>query len=688
MFNKGRIFAKTLLTAGLASSAYHIASAESSPQRNPSITTQSSDARKHTSGTSSSPEITPDPLQQTPLVNPSVPGRTRLVVVGSGWASVSFLQNLIPKDDVDVTVISPRPYFLYSPLLPAAATGSIEPRSIVEPIRNLLPKNATFIEASGESFRGLAEGNRDTSIVCRSHLSPDTPFEVGFDVLVFAPGSINNTFGTTGVQQNCLFLKSAEDASKIRTSLHDAYEKAALPITSLDEKKRLLSFICCGGGPTGSEVAAELVDAIKVDLERQFPSLKGIGKVTVIDSNSHVLSMFDRTIAEYATKKFAKDGINLILNARVQGVDATGVNIVHKKTSQAERIPAGTVIWATGIGQNPLAGQLIKSLPKGSQKNNRALTVDDRLRVIGSNGKVYALGDCATIETKKALAHAENLFTRFDVDKSGTLEVNELAALLDEASKEFPQFKEFVRLVRDGKGMERLTGSGGALPSNSNKEEQDKAKNATPSSSSSSSSFFGSFLMASNETGSKRTNNVIGAMGLGLAAPGDSSDVSDALRAVFEAADKDGNGKLDREEFNTLLQSVDANLRSVPATAQVAKQQGKYLASTFNSGKYRKNDVSSSSSSSSTTSTTTSTIASESEPEPFVWKDLGSMAFIGGDEAVAKIPGAGVVQGYLAGLLWRGFETANQQSYRSKFAVLFDQARTRAFGRDVTTTRR
>lgn len=661
--------------AALATSQLSVTHAESPSPRASSSAAPSTTQTRSTSnqGTPSTDSSIPEP--PAPLVNPKVPGRTRLVVVGTGWASVSFLQNLNPKDDVDITVISPRPYFLYSPLLPAAATGSIEPRSIVEPIRNLLPINATYIEASGESFRGLAEGNgnsMDSSIVCRSHLSPDTPFEVGFDVLVFAPGSINNTFGTTGVQQNCLFLKSAEDASKIRTSLHDAYEKAALPIISPEEKKRLLSFICCGGGPTGSEVAAELVDAIKMDLERQFPSLKGIGKVTVIDSNSHVLSMFDRTIAEYATKKFAKDGINLILNARVQGVDATGVNIVHKKTSQAERIPAGTVIWATGIGQNPLAAQLIKSLPKGSQKNNRALTVDDRLRVIGSQGKVYALGDCATIETKKALAHAENLFNRFDIDQSGTLEVNELAALLDEASKEFPQFKEFVRLVRDGKGMERLTGTGPLK-----KEEDDKTKNA----SSSSSSFFGSFLMASNATGSKRTNNVIGAMGLGLAAPSDSSDVSDALRAVFEAADKDGNGKLDKEEFNTLLQSVDANLRSVPATAQVAKQQGKYLASTFNSGKYRKN---------SDTAALQSSSSSELDidPEPFVWKDLGSMAFLGGDEAVAKLPGAGVVQGYLAGLLWRGFETANQQSYRSKFAVLFDQARTRIFGRDVTTTRR
>ena len=83
--------------------------------------------------------------------------------------------------------------------------------------------------------------------------------------------------------------------------------------------------------------------------------------------------MFDRKIAEYATKKFTKDGINLILNARVQGVDATGVNIIHKKTSKAERIPAGTVVWATGIGQHPLASELIKSLPNGSQKNHRAL---------------------------------------------------------------------------------------------------------------------------------------------------------------------------------------------------------------------------------------------------------------------------------------------------------------------------
>jgi hypothetical protein len=90
---------------------------------------------------------------------------------------------------------------------------------------------------------------------------------------------------------------------------------------------------------------------------------------------------------------------------------------------------------ATGVGLHPLAQALARALPRGSQRNSRALTVDDRLRVLGSGGAIYCLGDAATIDQHKALGHAHELFAEFDADKSGSLEVEELAALLNKAQE-------------------------------------------------------------------------------------------------------------------------------------------------------------------------------------------------------------------------------------------------------------
>ena len=511
-------------------------------------------------------------------------GRKRLLVIGSGWAASSFLQKLRPRDDVDVFVVSPRPYFLYSPLLPAAAVGSVEPRSIVEPIRNLLPAGATFIEAAAEAF-DLA----GRSVLCRSGLARDAPFRVGFDACVFAPGSTSNTFGTQGVAEHCLFLKTAEDAARIRTAIHDAFERAALPLTPPEERVRLLSFVVCGGGPTGAEVAAEIADTIRVDMERQHPALRGVARVSVIDSNSHVLSMFDRAIAEYATSKFRKDGINLVLNARVTGVDARGVTLVHKASKAVEVLPSGTTVWATGVGLHPLAQALARSLPRGAQRNSRALTVDDHLRVLGSgDANVFCIGDAATIDQHKALSHARELFAEFDADKSGTLEVHELAALFDKARERFPQFGEYVRLVREGKSV---VGPAAAAA------QPGPAVAAPAAGGGVLGGLFGGLWSGGGGSGggggggrSPSHSNVIGAIGLGLAGGlaggGDAAagDVSDALRAVFRAADTDGNGRLDEGEFRALLEGMDKHLRSVPATAQVAKQQGHYLANVANAG--------------------------------------------------------------------------------------------------------
>lgn len=598
------------------------------------------------------------PAAAPPIVNapaPGAPARKRVVVLGSGWAAVSFIKSLDPealaRQGIDLTVVSPRGYFLYTPMLPAAAVGSVETRSICEPVRALLPPGAVFYEAAATAVDPAAK-----TVTCNPSLAPNASFRLVYDVLLVAPGSVNTTMGTPGVLEHALTLKSADDASRFRARVNEAFERAALPTTPPGERERLLSFVVCGGGPTGAELAAELRDLISVDLARLFPALAPLAKITVIDSNTHVLSCFDRRIAEYATSKFKRDGIGLVLGARVKAVQPDAVVITHKADGRKETLPAGTVVWATGVAMHPLAASLVRALPREAQTNARALVVDDRLRVRGGEGAIYAAGDVATVEQSRALAHAEALFKEFDADGSGSLEVEELAALLRTAAARFPQLAEHARLVGGVKGGDAAGKGGGATGKGG-----DSAKAAAP--------HHHTPAPASSSWWSSAPRSLALALPRGVGAAG-AGEVTDALRAVFAAADTDGSGSLDLNEFRALLKALDQQLRSFPATAQVAKQEGAYLAARLNAGELGPGGG-----------------AGDGAP-PFAWADMGSMAFIGGDEAVAKLPGAGVVSGVAAGALWRGFETSNQASWRNRVSVFIDQLRTRVFGRDVSTVRK
>ncbi|GBB89082.1 hypothetical protein RclHR1_15750002 [Rhizophagus clarus] len=166
--------------------------------------------------------------------------KPRLVILGSGWGAISVLKEL-EKDKYHVTVVSPRNYFLFTPLLPSATVGTLETRSLLEPIRSLIKSvSAYFLEAKATD-------------ICFSEklieLSPDSdePFYIPYDKLVIAVGSKSITYGIEGIE-HCHFLKSINDARMIRKKIMDNFEKASLPTTSPEEKKSLLSFVVCGGG--------------------------------------------------------------------------------------------------------------------------------------------------------------------------------------------------------------------------------------------------------------------------------------------------------------------------------------------------------------------------------------------------------------------------------------------------------
>ena len=419
-----------------------------------------------------------------------------------------------------MVVISPRNYFLYTPLLPASATGAVEDRSIVEPVRKQLKsKGFTYLQAEA---RHIHAGDRKISCVGVASAGSGNvcEFELEYDYLVNAVGSVPNTFGTPGVEEHATFFKEVTHATALRRQVAQALERASLPGTPVEEARELLTFAIVGGGPTGVELAGELYDLLKEDVAKEYPEeLMSLLKVVIVELQDHILSMYDRKISEYATAEFKKragrGNFEVCLNSRVVAVEEGRLRIADMDSGGERAIPFGACVWSTGIKMHPLCEGLKEELcaddAESCPANVRSLATDKAMRVRGrlAGGRIFALGDCATVERPKSLEAAKRIFcgggrgrgaAALDDDQcTAVLSKEELAEVLTRGARDFPHLGEVAN---------RLD------------EDWDTIR-------------------------------------------GDQTTIN------FPA-------------FVQLLETADNNLRAFPATAQVAKQQGVHLAGVFN----------------------------------------------------------------------------------------------------------
>jgi len=266
------------------------------------------------------------------------------------------------------------------------------------------------------------------------------------------------------VVENTLFFKSIDHAKRFRSESLERFERASLPGTSPERARELLSFCVVGAGPTGVELAAELHDLLEQDVARLFGSqLLELVSITstfretyvgtrtdtssVIDLQDFILSSYDRSISEYATAFFKRQGIKLRLGQQVQEVRAGELVLVDKKTKELSTLQFGLCVWSTGIRLHPLAEGLIRALPEGTQPNIRSLTVDSSLRVKGARGHIFAIGDACTVELKPAAPHAARMLASCTAMGECSLEEEclsreALVALLKRESAEFPHLVE------------------------------------------------------------------------------------------------------------------------------------------------------------------------------------------------------------------------------------------------------
>ncbi|KAF5381668.1 hypothetical protein D9615_005464 [Tricholomella constricta] len=318
-----------------------------------------------------------------------------LVVLGSGWGATSLLKAL-DTTEYNVVVISPKNYFLFTPLLPSVAVGTLNPRSIIQSIRYITrhkTRGVSVIEAEAQAVDPVG---RTVSFSDNSPIKGETSTRtIPYDYLVISVGAEVQTFGIPGVQEHACFMKEladAEQASLMQKQFMDCIESAAFPGQSKEEVERLLHMVVVGGGPTGIELSGELHDFLEDDLKSWYPELASKIKITLVEALPSVLPMFSKQLIDYTESTFKESKIDIMTKTMVKEVKDKSV-VLQMPDKSMKELPCGMVVWAGGNKGRQVTKDLMARLP-ADQTNRRGIIVDDYLRMKGTDG-IYAIGDCS-----------------------------------------------------------------------------------------------------------------------------------------------------------------------------------------------------------------------------------------------------------------------------------------------------
>lgn len=330
-----------------------------------------------------------------------------VLVLGTGWGAHSLVK-VIDTDAFEVVVVSPRNHFVFTPMLPSTAVGTVEFRSLLEPIRTSNPF-ATYVEAACDSLDHEKKVAYCTSAVAFED-GRRPQFEIPYDMVVVAVGEQPATFGVPGVADHCFFMKEVSDTVGLRKKIQESFELAALPGTSEAERRKVLHFVVVGGGPTGVEFAGTLNDFVTEDLAKKYPELMPFVQVTLLQSANSILTTFSGSLQERALANFRATGVNVRLAVRVTQVTRDTIQLTAD--GKQEEMDYGICVWSTGNAARPLVRDLVKNVPGQAKFSNperpaaSKLGVDPYLRVIGARDMV-SLGDCSMMVGDRLPATAQ-----------------------------------------------------------------------------------------------------------------------------------------------------------------------------------------------------------------------------------------------------------------------------------------
>lgn len=301
-----------------------------------------------------------------------------VVIAGGGFgglAAARQLERLLPKQSARLALVNETNFMLYTPFLPEAAAGTLEPRHVVTPLRDILGR--TYLRL-GEIVGHDPEA-KEVTLRAKYGATEALPY----DQLLLALGSVSRALPVPGLAEHAVGFKSLADAIYLRNHVVETLEEA----NATDDAARrdeLLTYVFVGGGYAGLEALAELQD-FAVDAMDSYPRARLHGmRWVLVEAADRVLPEIDRELADYALRELRGRGIDIRLETTLEEVGAD-----FARLSSGETLPARTVVWAAGVAPQPILREL--GLPLDERGRVR---VDDHLRVEGTDS-VWAIGDCA-----------------------------------------------------------------------------------------------------------------------------------------------------------------------------------------------------------------------------------------------------------------------------------------------------
>jgi len=338
--------------------------------------------------------------------------KPKVVILGTGW-SAHALSKIIDTDMFNIVCISPRPYFVFTPMLAASALGTVEHRSIIEPTRSSNPL-IQYIQGTVIDINP----NEKEVFVKTSLRASSSPFILSYDYLIYGVGANVADFGLKTVHKYCNFIKEIEDVIKLKQKILTCFEAALLPDSRDEDIDRLLTFVTIGAGPTGVEFTGELADFVEEKSKKLYPQLRHRVKIVLIDANKSILGAFDTALQSEALKSMQARGVEVMLTSRVTEIQEDAVFYKSLDTDNINsnecKIDYGVCVWAAGTAPRPLSCSLAEKLGTDVScafKRTGRLPVDPWLRLKGvPTGSVFAMGDCALINTTNTCISKEGVW--------------------------------------------------------------------------------------------------------------------------------------------------------------------------------------------------------------------------------------------------------------------------------------
>ena len=298
--------------------------------------------------------------------------KPRIVIVGAGFGGVK-LAKLFSKDDVEVTLVDRHNFHLFQPLLYQVSTAVLSTDEIAYPIRTFFRKARNV-----EFFMAKAQGvDQARQVLLTNH------GEIPYDYLILAAGATTNFFGMQEVEEHSFGMKTLQEAVHIRNHVLHMFERAN---KSQDEaeRRKMLSFVIVGGGPTGIEEAGAISELVGIQ-KKEFHNLNfDEVSIKLIEATPNVLPMMPQNLREHTVDVLRKKGVDVMLNTQVVGYDGQVI-----KLKDGSEIPTRTLIWAAGVKAVPFIAECGGEVDRAGR-----IIVNEKLQVNGSEN-VFAIGDCA-----------------------------------------------------------------------------------------------------------------------------------------------------------------------------------------------------------------------------------------------------------------------------------------------------